>query len=62
VRFHEVAATLQAEERTVFEMVWYLGASQAEIAELLGCSERTVRRRWEAARDHFQSRFRGEAP
>jgi DNA-directed RNA polymerase specialized sigma24 family protein len=43
-------------------MVWYLGASQAEIAELLGCSERTVRRRWEAARDHFQSRFRGEAP
>jgi RNA polymerase sigma factor (sigma-70 family) len=62
VRFHEVAATLQAEERTVFEMVWYLGASQAEIAELLGCSERTVRRRWEGARDHFQSRFRGEAP
>lgn len=62
VRFHEVAAGLPDEERGVFEMVWYLGATQAEIADVLGCSERTVRRRFEAARAHFQSRFRGDLP
>lgn len=62
VRFHEVAEGLADEERRVFEMVWYLGMSQQEIADILGCSVRTARRRWEAARDHFQTHFRGDPP
>jgi len=61
-RFHEVAATLPDDQRAVFEMVWYLGASQADCAHALGCSTRTVRRRWEAAREHFQQYFRGDVP
>lgn len=61
-RFHAIAATLPDDERAVFDMVWYLGASQAEVAEALGCSVRTVRRRWDAARRHMQTRFRGETP
>lgn len=61
-RFHEVVASLPDEERAVFEMVWYLGASQADCAHALGCSTRTVRRRWEAAREHFQQYFRGDVP
>lgn len=62
VRFHEVAAELPEEERAVFGMVWYLGATQADIARVLGCSERTVCRRWQQARDCFQSRFQGDPP
>lgn len=62
VRFHDVAAALPEEERTVFEMAWYLGATQAEIADVFGISERTVRRRWEAAREFFQTHFRGDLP
>ncbi len=62
VRFHEIVAELTAEERAVFDMVWYLGATQAVIADVLDCSERTVRRRWDAACEHFQSRFRGDLP
>lgn len=46
-RFHEVAATLPAEERVLFDLVWYLGATQDDIGRLLGCSSRTIRRRWE---------------
>ena len=62
VRFHDMAAALPEEQRAVFEMAWYLGATQAEIAEVLGISERTVRRRWEAAREFFQMHFRGDLP
>ena len=62
VRFHDVAAALPEEERAVFEMAWYLGATQGEIADVLGVSERTVRRRWEAAREYFQLNFRGDLP
>lgn len=46
-RFHEVAAALPAEERELFDLVWYLGATQDDIGRLLGCSPRTIRRRWE---------------
>ena len=35
---------------TVFDLLWYQELSQAEAAELLGVSERTVKRRWASAR------------
>ena len=47
-RFHETAEALPEEERELFHLVWYLGLSQQDAARMIGCSERTVRRRWEA--------------
>jgi RNA polymerase sigma-70 factor (ECF subfamily) len=48
--FHERVAVLPEEERSVFDLIWYQGLPQAEAAELLGVSERTLKRRWLAAR------------
>lgn len=59
-RFHELATELPAEQRELFDMVWYLGLSQDEIATLLGCSTRTVRRRWEETKRRFADAFRGD--
>jgi len=64
-RFHEVVAELPDEERELFELVWYAGATQAEIAATLGLSPRTVRRRWEQTKRHFLRQlggFPGEEP
>lgn len=48
--FHERVAVLPEEERSVFDLIWYQGLPQAEAAEVLGVSERTLKRRWLAAR------------
>lgn len=48
--FHERAERLPDEEREVFDLLYYDGISQDEAAELLGCSVRTVRRRWQEAK------------
>lgn len=58
-RFHEIAAELPDEERELFGLVWYAGASQPEIATMLGLSPRTVRRRWEQTKRHFLCRLDG---
>lgn len=52
-RLHAAAADLPEEEREVFQMCWYLGLKQEEIATLLDCSIRTVKRRWESAKDRL---------
>ena len=49
-RFHEVIESLPTEEREVFDLAWFAGAEQGEVADLLGCSIRTVKRRWESAK------------
>lgn len=61
-QFHELAESLPPEERDVFHLVWYIGASQAEIALLLDCSERTVRRRWDLAKQRFKASLEGGPP
>jgi RNA polymerase sigma-70 factor (ECF subfamily) len=43
---HQAAERLPAELREVFSYTFYHGWTQAEIAELLGVSERQVRRLW----------------
>jgi RNA polymerase sigma-70 factor (ECF subfamily) len=48
-RFHEEVERLPAEEREVVSLIFYHGWEQAEVAELLQISDRTVRRRWESA-------------
>ena len=48
--FHDQVERLPEEDREVFDLLWYQELSQAVAAELLGVSERTVKRRWAAAR------------
>jgi RNA polymerase sigma factor (sigma-70 family) len=47
--FHQEVGGLPPEEREVVSLVFYHGWTQAQVAELCQISERTVRRRWEAA-------------
>ena len=48
--FHESVGKLTDEELEVFQKIFYLDMSQAEVAIELGVSERTVKRRWRDAR------------
>lgn len=48
--FHECVAALPDDERAVFDLVWYQGLTQPQAAQVLGISERTLKRRWLAAR------------
>lgn len=46
---HEAVERLPVEPRQVFSCTFYLGWSQSQIGELLGISDRQVRRLWVAA-------------
>lgn len=46
---HERVGSLPDEEQEVFGLLWYQGLTPAEAAGLLGVSDKTVRRRWQAA-------------
>jgi RNA polymerase sigma-70 factor (ECF subfamily) len=48
--FHARIEQLPDEEREVFDLLWYQELSQVEAAALLNISERTIKRRWAAAR------------
>lgn len=56
--FHRLVESLPEDEREVFALVWYHDLSQAEAADVLGVSVRTVIRRWQAARIRLQKGFR----
>jgi RNA polymerase sigma factor (sigma-70 family) len=60
--FHEQIGSLPDEEREVFDLLWYQGLSQAEAAALLNVSERTIKRRWQAARLKLHEALAGEVP
>ena len=60
--FHEQIDALPAEEREVVDLLWYQGLSQAEAAQLLQVSARTIKRRWMSARLQLQDALRGEMP
>jgi RNA polymerase sigma-70 factor (ECF subfamily) len=60
--FHEAVETLPEEEREVFDLLWYQGLTHEEAAALLGVAERTVGRRWQAARLHLAEALHGEIP
>lgn len=47
--FHREVERLPVLEREVVGLVFYHGWTQAEVAELLGITDRTVRRHWTAA-------------
>jgi len=51
--FHEAVGNLPDGPREVFEFVWYGDMGRKEIADVLGVSEPTVKRRLRAARVHL---------
>jgi len=61
-RLHEVAESLPDEERELFHLAWYMGLKQEEISTLLGCSVRTVKRRWESAKSLITKAVDGGQP
>lgn len=60
--FHRRVDTLPAEEREVFDLLWYQELTQAEAALLLGISLATLKRRWLAARRRLHEALNGELP
>ncbi len=48
--FHEGVEMLDDEQRQVFDLIFYQGMAQAEVAKLLGVSDRTVKRRFRDAK------------
>lgn len=60
--FHRQVDALPDEEREAFDLIWYQGLPRAEAAELLGVSERTLMRRWQAARLAIFDALDGQLP
>jgi RNA polymerase sigma factor (sigma-70 family) len=48
--WHDAVASLPGDEREVFDLMWYHGLSQPEVAGVLDISLRTVKRRWRRTR------------
>jgi RNA polymerase sigma-70 factor (ECF subfamily) len=60
--FHEQVEQLPVEEREVMSLTFYHGWTQAQIAELFGVDERTVRRRWRSACCQLSAALGGRLP
>jgi RNA polymerase sigma factor (sigma-70 family) len=60
--FHAQVEALPAEEKEVFDLLWYQEMSQADAAALLNVSERTIKRRWQAARLQLHDAMNGQLP
>jgi RNA polymerase sigma-70 factor (ECF subfamily) len=61
-QFHRTVAELPVAEREVIGLSFYHGWTQAQIAELFGVDERTVRRRWKAACKTLNNALGGRLP
>ena len=60
--FHVAVGKLPAEEREVMNLTFYHGWSQAQIAELMHVSDRTVRRYYQSAVMQLAEALGGELP
>jgi RNA polymerase sigma factor (sigma-70 family) len=60
--FHNQVENLPDDQREVFDLLWYQGLSQAEAAQMLEITERTVQRRWQAARLQLFDALHGDLP
>lgn len=60
--FHRAVETLPSEEREVVSLVFYHDWKQAQVAELLGVDERTIRRYWRSALDRLSEKLKGRLP
>jgi RNA polymerase sigma factor (sigma-70 family) len=54
IDFHLSIEKLSEDEQKVFQMMFYGQLTDLKVAELLGCSDRTVRRLWRNARLKLQ--------
>jgi RNA polymerase sigma-70 factor (ECF subfamily) len=61
-RFHEAVDQLPEDEREVMGLAFYQGWTQAQMAEVFGVDERTVRRRWQSACLRLQQLVGGQLP
>jgi RNA polymerase sigma-70 factor (ECF subfamily) len=60
--FHEHVEKLPDEEREVVDLLFYQGLTQEEAAAILKVSDRTVKRRWQAARLKLHEALQGGLP
>ena len=60
--FHQHVEQLPDEEREVFDLIFYQELSQADAAELLDISVRTIKRRWRSAKLILHDVMNGELP
>lgn len=60
--FHEQVEKLPEDEREVVDLLWYQGLTQEEAAGILKVSDRTVKRRWQAARLKLHDALQGGLP
>jgi RNA polymerase sigma factor (sigma-70 family) len=60
--FQNAIESLPSDEQEVFHLVWFLGATQKEIADVMGTSPRTVKRLWQRARDAIRRAIEGDTP
>lgn len=60
--FHEAVHRLPPHLREVFELVWYMGADQQTVSEIVGKSTRTVKRYWQEARDSVRKAMGDDPP
>jgi RNA polymerase sigma factor (sigma-70 family) len=60
--FHREVENLPETLREVFDLLFYQGLSQAEAAQVLNVSERTVKRHWQSARLSLHAALGGALP
>jgi RNA polymerase sigma-70 factor (ECF subfamily) len=60
VRLHELVDNLPIEEREVVGLIYYHGWTQQQIAELFNVSVRTIRRRWDTARQRLRAMLQND--
>jgi RNA polymerase sigma factor (sigma-70 family) len=60
--FHCQVERLPSEEREVFGLLWYQGLTQVDAAQIIGVSQKTINRRWVAARTRLGLAFGGRPP
>jgi RNA polymerase sigma factor (sigma-70 family) len=59
---HRQISALPDHEREAFALLYYQGLTQAEAAELLGVTVRTVQRRWQGALLRLHEMLKGDMP
>ena len=60
--FHREVEVLPADEREVFDLLFYQGLAQADAAAVLGVAEITIKRRWRGARMRLVQALGGRLP